>query len=123
MPMELLSNSKIHSKIRGLAILCLIYSGFTLVAQEGMSALQRNAALQFYTHGVENPSLDKIGMILMNVDYTYEYLIDTNHLPILDDFTKNNFKKFNVDLSNTPVDTLIWQVFLVDGVYTEFMVP
>lgn len=81
------------------------------VAQESVAPLWGNEALQFETN--------KRSQAESGETYSYDFKFDTNHLPILDDFSKNYFKKYRFDTANTVVDTLVWQKFLVDGVYVE----
>lgn len=80
-------------------------------AQEGVAPLLGNELLQIESQKKQN--------FKTGDDYSYEFKFDTNHLPILDDFATNRFKKYTFDTANTLTDTLIWQNFLVDGVYQK----
>ena len=94
--------------------LFLLFAFFVTVhtnAQEGVAPLWGNDVLR-------SQNVDKRGAEATD-NYIYEFLFDTNHLPIMDDFSKNYFKQYAYDTANTPTDTLIWQFFLVDGAYVE----
>ena len=82
-------------------------------AQDGVVPLEGNESLQWST--------DKKNMSrsINSDNYTYSFKFDTNYLPIVDDFSKNHFKKYTYDTLGAVVDTFIWQKFLVDDKYVD----
>jgi len=89
----------------------IILTGY---AQEGTAPLWGNESLQWET---KKSFLSRSAEAGEN--YRYEFLFDMNHLPIVDDFSRNYFKSYAFDTLNTVTDTLIWQNFLVNGAYQE----
>jgi len=92
-------------------ILITFFLGFSYTgwAQEGLAPLWGNEFLQVQ-------QIQKTGSRGANkVDY--HFIIDTNHLPILDDFSKNYFKVYDWDTATVVLDTQVWVKFLVNGLY------
>ncbi|MFT6802643.1 MAG: hypothetical protein ACJA2N_001833 [Salibacteraceae bacterium] len=85
------------------------FMGSNVFAQEGLAPLQGNEVLQWESKTSKSLEADE--------NLSYAFKLDTNHLPIIDDFSINKFKQYSFDTLNTLTDTLIWQKFLVDGVY------
>jgi hypothetical protein len=97
-------------KLLIISLICLTAN--TIFSQEGLAPLQGNEKLQWETKQYSrNPEAGET--------YTYQFKLDTNHLPIVDDFSRNYFKSYMFDTLNAVTDTLVWQRFLVNNVYQE----
>ena len=89
----------------------LLSMGFLGFAQEGTVPLWGNEFLQAaqpitqYSRAPENVS--------------FHFLLDTNFLPIIDDFSQNYFKAYDWDTANVVLDTQIWIKYLVNNVYID----
>ena len=92
-----------------------------MLAQEGLAPLWGNEKLFWETEKemVAKSERKTANSSAVGDDYSYQFKLDTNHLPIMDDFSKNLFKSYVFDTANTVTDTLVWQSFLKDGVYVE----
>jgi hypothetical protein len=99
------------NKYRTLLTLLFLVFGWSGFAQEGVAPLYGNELLMLESNSKQHAEI--------NGTFSYQFEFDTNHLPIMDDFSKNYFKKYTFDTANTAVDTLVWQGFFVDGVYLE----
>lgn len=75
--------------------------------QEGLAPLWGNEQLQL------SAPQKSSSRALENV--TYQFTIDTMHLPFQDDFSTNLFKRYDFDTANTVLDTFVWVKFLVNG--------
>ncbi len=92
-----------------LLLFLVLGTGLLSYGQEGVAPLWGNEWLQLSNQEASTAkALD---------NKTYNYLLDTNHLPIVDDFSTNLFKKYSFDSTRTDLDTLVWIRFLADGTY------
>ena len=90
-----------------------IFYGFSLfgLAQEGTVPLWGNEFLQA-EQPIKNASRGEN-------EITYIFKLDTNDLPILDDFSQNYFKAYDWDTATVILDTQVWHSYLMDGAYIK----
>lgn len=99
--------------IKVLILVLVALIGQRAFAQEGVAPLWGNDKLQAErSEEINNKTASRASN-----NIRYEFALDTNILPIVDDFSVNYFKKYDFDTANTVTDTLVWFRFLVDGQY------
>lgn len=99
-----MKNNKIYTVI--LFVFCQVFA----FAQEGIAPLAGNEALMWSSGTTYKREA--------NPNYTYEFAFNTNHLPIVDDFSINRFKQYTID-PNIPTTMFVWNTYLMNGVYEE----
>ena len=93
-----------------LIVLVAFFVAFSGFSQEGLAPLQRNDVLY-----------NQVGKTLKAEaldNFSYQFLLDTIHLDsLIDDFSKNYFKSYSYDTNSPLIDTLVWVLYEMDGVY------
>ena len=89
-----------------LVLLITLLSNYFIVAQEELSPLRFNTAL------TAREAL-KTG----DIHNQFIYEIDTLNLPIVDDFSRDKFKKYNADTANANVSDTTWYRLGIGGVF------
>ncbi len=90
---------------RLLTILFALFLG-SLSAQEGLAPITENLDLR--------PAGDK-DMSRAPDNYIYLFKFDTNHLPIIDDFSKDLIRPYTFDTLSPAIVTKVWYWFTVNG--------
>ena len=86
--------------------------GLNVIGQEGIAPLEMNESLYWRSPMKKAPASRAIGD-----SYGFNFLFETNHLPIIDDFSTDLFKHYKFD-PWAPGNTIqVWEKYLKDGLY------
>ena len=100
------------SKLNLIVLFIGLVFGLNVFSQEGIAPLGMNESLYWNTPLKKSMKSRAIGDT-----YGFNFLFDMNPLPIIDDFSKNLFKKYNFDPWAVGNTIQVWEKYYKDGIY------